>query len=362
MPLRRKFPILGDMPAGRRTLAVSALAAAWALQRITRTKSGGSGDVLVSFANLGDQLRTMNVLSRFTIGAQLDVYCNAGTEQAFSLYPMVASTRGYANQGTGALIPAAGKVFTRTAQYARALIPQPFVTQPLALAIAKSVAAKTIYSCPHEGENEKLGAILLSIDSWKRAYENFFEHAFARPATFALPQIHADLRYNDSSSSARIVVHCTTSASSRAVTPNTWKQVFKDIRSFGLDLVILGSRSEETALHDLVDVPGVRFFLGQPLFEVARLLSTSRLFVGVDSSMMNLADAVGVPSVILYLYTSPAVHGPFYSQSFSVVPEHGYRPVGVDPMISWNALERSGHLTASQILDAIEFALSARVR
>lgn len=323
-----------------------------------RAKTGGSGDVLVSFGNLGDQIRMMNVLSRFDLRGGMDVVCNAGTEAAFRLYPMTRSVSGYANQGAGALADAVPRMFASSAVYARALVPQPFVTQPLALASAKSLAAETLYCTPDESDRAS-GAIVLTRASWRSAYENFFSQVLNRQPLHARPQIDASLRYGTGAPiQPRIVVHFMTSAASRALRASLWIDLLDRLLPLGLHIAALGGKSEEAALRALCGDRPVEYWCGRPLDEVAKLLAGSRLFIGVDSSMMNLADAVGTPSVILYVRTTPHIHGPYYTQSRAVVPENNYAPVGVDPLISWKGAPPAGDIPVRKIVEAVNALLN----
>lgn len=347
----RSRTILADLPLERRIFAVGAVAAANALRKVIRPKTAGAGDVLVSFANLGDQLRMLNVLSRFELAEGLDVVCNAGTEDAFSLYPVVRTVYSYANQGSGVLTYAARRAFTSSAPYARALVPQPFVTQPLALAAAKAFAARTLYCTPY-GRDDSPGAIPLVRTSYRDAYEAFFSRALHSQPVYDRPQILADLHRDAQQVPPRVVIHFMTSAASRALSPSLFTALIDRLAPLGLQITVLGAKSEETQLRALLGARPVEYWCGRPLREVARLLAASRLFIGVDSSMMNLADAVGTPSVVLYARTAPHTHGPFYTEYRAIVPESGYDPVGVDTLASWKNAAPSGDISVESILNA----------
>ncbi len=344
---RRPRTILDDLPFKRRLLARGALGAAQLISAINRPKRGGSGTLLVAYANLGDQLRMLNVLSRFLgPGDQVDAACNAGTQQAFELYPAVRSVRAFGAQGAGGLREALALAVRTQAPYNHAIVPHPFVTQPLAASYAKASAA-TVSALTEDQ---------LSHESWRAAYERFFERLFGYQPIYDRPQVREDLRWHGEPPEPLIIVHLATGAASRALDSQQCAAIVTSLKTSGARVVALGSGPEREQLESVFSDTGAEIWCGRPLPEIARLLARASLFVGLDSSMMNLADAVGTPSMIVYPTTSPRIAGPFYTSSVAVTPQR-YEPVGVQALTSWSAGAPSSGIPVRSILDALDTEL-----
>ena len=57
-------------------------------------------------------------------------------------------------------------------------------------------------------------------------------------------------------------------------------------------------------------VPGARAPDYQPLERVARMIARAAFVVGVDTGLLHLAAALGVPLVAIFVGTEPGQHGP----------------------------------------------------
>ncbi len=91
----------------------------------------------------------------------------------------------------------------------------------------------------------------------------------------------------------------------------------RDALAAGYRVVLLGSASErEAALgwsESLAQDPGWGFGVGElSLMEVSALLTRCDLLVTVDSGVMHLASALGVPVLALFGPTDPARCGPYW--------------------------------------------------
>jgi heptosyltransferase-3 len=80
-----------------------------------------------------------------------------------------------------------------------------------------------------------------------------------------------------------------------------------------------------------------RIFQGN-LQEAKAVVSGAALFIGNDSGPAHLAAAFGVPSVVLFSTTNPAIWGPWRTESEIVVAVDGMEQVSVSRVIA--ALER----------------------
>jgi heptosyltransferase-1 len=64
----------------------------------------------------------------------------------------------------------------------------------------------------------------------------------------------------------------------------------------------------------------------QPLDAVARLIARASFVVGVDTGLLHLAAALGVPLVAIFLGTAPGQHGPLGSGKIEIVGALGEMP------------------------------------
>lgn len=75
-----------------------------------------------------------------------------------------------------------------------------------------------------------------------------------------------------------------------------------------------------------------------PLSEAKALLSKASVFVGNDSGPAHMAAAFGVPSVVLFSTSNPAIWAPWRTESEVIVAPDGMKKVSVSRVIA--ALER----------------------
>jgi heptosyltransferase-1 len=64
----------------------------------------------------------------------------------------------------------------------------------------------------------------------------------------------------------------------------------------------------------------------QPLDAVARLIAGAALVVGVDTGLLHLASALGVPLVGIFVGSEPGLTGPLGQGPIAVVGGKGERP------------------------------------
>lgn len=332
----RPSPALDGLPAGRKALAYGAVAVADAIARLAlRGRAAGDRGLVVSVANLGDQLRFMNVWSRFAPpDVTFDVACNASTKEAFELYDCIGDVVEYGQQGAASLGRSAAAIFAKKKPYAWACVPHPFFSRPIAMAYARTHAERV---CAVQGRGGK-GDIEVPLDrsSWRGVYEAVARACLPTGAVRSAPGIRAGVRHVTKTGNRRIVVHPGSRAPSKTLPSSQLHGVVVDLSRRGYDVVVIGSRAEEEDLRAMLGDVDVTFVFGAPLKDVCAMLAASAVFVGVDSSMMNLADAVGIPSVIVYTTTDPRVSGPFYARSTAIRPSRPYGAVGVEAEASWN--------------------------
>ena len=93
------------------------------------------------------------------------------------------------------------------------------------------------------------------------------------------------------------------------------------------------ARSERVAAA----VPGARIEARKPLDQVAALIAGAQFVIGVDTGLLHLAAALGVPLVAIFTGSEPGLTGPVGSGPITVLGADGAPPT-VDAVIS--ALEK----------------------
>ena len=73
-------------------------------------------------------------------------------------------------------------------------------------------------------------------------------------------------------------------------------------------------------------MPGARAPDYQPLDGVARMIARAAFVVGVDTGLLHLAAALGVPLVAIFVGTEPGQHGPLGAGKIEIVGGLGQMP------------------------------------
>ncbi|RAI45097.1 lipopolysaccharide heptosyltransferase I [Rhodoplanes roseus] len=91
-----------------------------------------------------------------------------------------------------------------------------------------------------------------------------------------------------------------------------WIALGRALADRDLDVVLpWGTPAEEARAKRLADaLPRVRIPDRRPLDEVARLIAGATVVVGVDTGLLHLAAALGVPLVSIFVGSEPALTGP----------------------------------------------------
>jgi heptosyltransferase III len=123
-----------------------------------------------------------------------------------------------------------------------------------------------------------------------------------------------------------------------AATPGkTWRAdgflaVANHLRESGLEPVFIGARGD-----DLSPFGAFRTLSGASLSEIKNLLSTATLFVGNDSGPAHMAAAFGLPVVVIFGKSDPAIWGPWRTASEVVTAPGGIANVGAAQVITATA-------------------------
>ena len=91
-----------------------------------------------------------------------------------------------------------------------------------------------------------------------------------------------------------------------------WIETGRALHGRGLEIVLpWGSDDERTAAERIAaSLPGARVPDKAPLDAMARLIAGASLVVGVDTGLLHLAAALGVPLVAIFVASEPGLTGP----------------------------------------------------
>ena len=100
-----------------------------------------------------------------------------------------------------------------------------------------------------------------------------------------------------------------------------WIGTGKWLRGQGLDVLLpWGSEAERLRCERLAAaIPGSRILERQPLDAMAKIIANASLVIGVDTGLLHLAAAYGVPLIAVFLATDPGLTGPVGNGPITVV-------------------------------------------
>jgi len=109
---------------------------------------------------------------------------------------------------------------------------------------------------------------------------------------------------------------------------DAWIALGRSIAAMGLEpLLPWGTAAERVRAEAIAAaVPGARVPDRAPLDVVARLIAGARFVVGVDTGLMHLAAALGVPLVAIFTGSKPDLTGPVGNGPLTVLGAHGEPP------------------------------------
>jgi heptosyltransferase-1 len=84
--------------------------------------------------------------------------------------------------------------------------------------------------------------------------------------------------------------------------------------------------------HIAAAVPGARVPDRAPLDQIAKLIAGAQFVVGVDTGLLHLAAALGVPVVAIFAGSKPALTGPMGRGRLSILGDDG-KPPSVDAVV-----------------------------
>ena len=124
-----------------------------------------------------------------------------------------------------------------------------------------------------------------------------------------------------------VLLHATARPEKEWPEPN-WIALGTSLAAQGYDLVLpWGSNAECVRAERMAAVlPRAQVPERQALDSVAKLMASAELVVGVDTGLMHLAAALGVPLVAIFTGSKPHLTGPVGSGPMAVLGEHGSPP------------------------------------
>jgi lipopolysaccharide heptosyltransferase I len=124
-----------------------------------------------------------------------------------------------------------------------------------------------------------------------------------------------------------VLLHATARAS-KQWPEQDWIALGRTLNARGIDLVLPWGSADERARSERIAaaLPRARVADHQPLDQVAGLIAGAVVVVGVDTGLMHLAAALGVPLVAIFTGSSPGLTGPAGSGPFTVLGAQGAAP------------------------------------
>lgn len=124
-----------------------------------------------------------------------------------------------------------------------------------------------------------------------------------------------------------VLLHATARASKQWPEEN-WIALGQALAVRGLDLVLPWGTADEQARSNRIAaaLPRARVPERQPLDDVARLIAAAEFVIGVDTGLLHLAAALGVPLVAIFSGSKPGLTGPIGSGPLAVLGAEGAPP------------------------------------
>ncbi len=107
-----------------------------------------------------------------------------------------------------------------------------------------------------------------------------------------------------------------------------WIALGRELTARGLTVVLPWGSEDERARSEGIAarLPGARVPARAPLDEVAKLIAGAQLVVGVDTGLLHLAAALGVPLAAIFTGSEPGLTGPVGSGPIEVLGGYGAPP------------------------------------
>lgn len=146
------------------------------------------------------------------------------------------------------------------------------------------------------------------------------------------PDSGLKLRPRHASGNRAVLLHATARTEKRWMLER-WQAVANALSHSGFELVLPSGNEAERAVSAAIagEAKNVRFLDRQPLDAVAREIAAATLVVGVDTGLLHLAAALGVPLVAIFVGASnPRLTGPVGSGPIETLGADGAVPTTAD--------------------------------
>jgi ADP-heptose:LPS heptosyltransferase len=133
--------------------------------------------------------------------------------------------------------------------------------------------------------------------------------------------------------SVTAVIHPVAATSEKTWCADGFLAVAERLKALGMEPVFIGASAD-----DLAPFRAYRTVAGAPLSQIKTLLAGAAFFVGNDSGPAHMAAAFGLPVVVIFGNSNPAIWGPWRTPSEIVTAPGGIAEVQTPQVLS--ALER----------------------
>ena len=124
------------------------------------------------------------------------------------------------------------------------------------------------------------------------------------------------------------VIHPVAAAPAKTWHAEGFLQVARLLRASGTEVLFIGGPGDD--LSPFQEFPALS---GAPLERIKNVLASASLFVGNDSGPAHMAAAFGVPSVVLFGTSNPAIWGPWRTPSEVVSAPGGIAAITTDQVL-----------------------------
>ena len=124
------------------------------------------------------------------------------------------------------------------------------------------------------------------------------------------------------------VIHAFAAAAAKSWHAEGFLEVARHLQASPTDVVFIGARGDD--FSPFQDFPTLS---GAPLEELKCRLASATVFVGNDSGPAHMAAAFGVPSVVVFGASDPAIWGPWRTPSEVVTAPGGIADITVDQVL-----------------------------
>ena len=124
------------------------------------------------------------------------------------------------------------------------------------------------------------------------------------------------------------VIHPGAATAAKTWPAQRFLAVAEELQQSGHEVVFIGA-----ATDDVSPFRAFRTVQGAPLQQIKSLLASAALFIGNDSGPAHMAAAFGVPSIVLFGPSDPAIWGPWRAPAEVIASPEDIARIGVDRVL-----------------------------